>query len=311
MYGENFPNDEEQGMSFSHDVSQVPHTDDSLVIAARDVAFDWKGVPLEYIPGEPFATHFWNVMHLVLPEGERAMADVFAKAMPFLDDERLREEVIGFVGQENTHASSHEGFRHYLIENGVEVSPLVAKVEFLVNKVFGERSRLSGRAEQAWLFERLGIYAAAEHYTSVVGEWLLDAKSLDDANMDPTMKDLLRWHGAEEMEHRSVAFDAYMYVDGSWFRRSRTALIAALGLGTLWISVVRSLYDQDTTVRHRKAWPLAMRGAIRKGLVPSSGFFITELFKYMRPGFHPSQGGPIDKAVRYLATSPAALRAEA
>lgn len=59
--------------------------------------------PLEYIPGQPYATHFWNVMHLVLPEGERAMADVFAQALPYIDDERLTEEVIGFIGQEATH----------------------------------------------------------------------------------------------------------------------------------------------------------------------------------------------------------------
>ena len=60
------------------------HLDESYAIVARAVTFDWTGVPLQYIPHEWYATHFWNVMHLVLPEGERAMADVFALALRFL-----------------------------------------------------------------------------------------------------------------------------------------------------------------------------------------------------------------------------------
>src|SRR5882757_6425431 len=86
-------------------------------IAARNVQFDWDGVPLHYLPGEPVATQMFNFMHLVLPEGERAMAATLAEALPFIDDERLHEEVTGFVGQESMHASSHEGVRTHLEAN--------------------------------------------------------------------------------------------------------------------------------------------------------------------------------------------------
>lgn len=288
----------------------APYDDEALAIHARNVSFDWEGVPLEYIPGSPYATHFWNVMHLVLPEGERAMADVFAAALPHITDERLREELVGFVGQEETHASSHEGFRNYLIANGVELRPIVRLVENVVNIVLGDHN-LTGRAGHFWLCEKLATYAAAEHFTAVVGEWLIDNARFDEIGVDPTMLDLLRWHGAEEMEHRNVAYDVYQYVDGSYSRRVRSALVAFSMLAFLWFRTAAYLYANDPTVTRRRPWPLAFRRAAKQGLIPGFGFLVAQIPPYLRPGFHPSQMGDIQKAVRYLAMSPAALAAEA
>ncbi|AMY53515.1 MAG: metal-dependent hydrolase [Rhodococcus sp.] len=291
------------------------HLDESYAIVARAVTFDWTGVPLQYIPHEWYATHFWNVMHLVLPEGERAMADVFALALPYIDDRRLHEEVVGFVGQEATHASSHESFRTYLVAHGVDIEPILQRIRFAVGVVFGDHG-LTGRAGKAWLNERLGIYAAAEHFTAVVGEWLLDNTQFDRLGVDPTMLDLLRWHGAEELEHRNVAFDAFQYVDGGAFRRARTAVIASAGLAVLWFSTAAYLYKNSVATprtgkrRLRTPWPLAFARASRKQLIPGLSFLFVQLALYIRPGFHPSKMGDIDKAVRYLATSPAALAAQ-
>lgn len=50
------------------------YRDEAHAINARDVRFDFDSVPMHHIPGEVLATHIVNVMHLVLPEGERAMA---------------------------------------------------------------------------------------------------------------------------------------------------------------------------------------------------------------------------------------------
>lgn len=292
------------------------YENESYAIVARAVRFDWTDVPLQYIPGEWYATHFWNVMHLVLPEGERAMADVFARALPFIDDRRLHEEVVGFVGQEATHASSHESFREYLVAHGVNIEPVLRRIRFAVGVVFGDHG-LTGRAGTAWLHERLGIYSAAEHFTAVVGEWLLDNTEFDRLGVDPTMLDLLRWHGAEELEHRNVAFDAFQYVDGGGFRRARTAVVASAGLALLWFSTASYLYKNSVATprtadsrRFRMPWPLAFARASRKHLIPGLSFLFVQLALYIRPGFHPSDMGDIDKAVQYLATSPAALAAQ-
>ena len=285
------------------------YTAEAVTVAPRNVAFDWSGVPLQYVPGESYATHFWNVMHLVLPEGERAMAGVFAAALAHIDDPRLREEVTGFVGQENKHASAHETFRRHLVDHGVHIGPVMRRIRYAVGTVFGDHG-LTGRHQYRWLCERLAIYAAAEHYTAVVGEWLLDNTELDRVGTDPTMLDMLRWHGAEELEHRAVAFDAFQYVDGGYFRRARAAVIAGTGLAMLWFSTAAYLYRNDRTVPHRLPWPLAFLRASHRHLVPGFSFLIVQLCVYLRPGFHPSRTGDPQKAVRYLGISPAALAAQ-
>ncbi|NKQ54712.1 metal-dependent hydrolase [Amycolatopsis sp. K13G38] len=281
------------------------YDDEAYAIAARDVHFSWENVPAHYIPGEPMATHVINVMHLVLPEGERAMSRALSEALPLITDPRLREEVTGFVGQEAVHASSHEGAREHLARLGLPVEQIARKMDWLVDKVLGYHG-LAGKARHAWLCERLGLFAAMEHYTAVVGEWLLGADHLERMGMDPVMLDLVRWHGAEEVEHRNVAFDAFMHVDGGYARRVRTALIASFTLAVLFLSTAGYLYRGDSTMDKGGWWVRELLSATRRGVIPKATIFLTEIPKYLRPSFHPSQLGGMDKAVRYLAKSPAA-----
>ncbi|GAB2735090.1 metal-dependent hydrolase [Amycolatopsis magusensis] len=281
------------------------YTDQAHAIAPRAVEFSWDGVPMHYIPGEPMATHIINVMHLVLPEGERAMSAALAEALPLIEDERLHEEVVGFIGQEATHASSHEGARDHLAKLGLDVEPTARKMEWMVDKVLGDWG-LTGRAKHAWLCERLGLFAAMEHYTAVVGDWLLNADQLAERGMHPTMLDLVRWHGAEEVEHRNVAFDAFMYVDGGYGRRVRTALVASFTLAVLFLTTAGSLFRKDPSPDKGRFWPVQLLSATRRRMIPSATIFLTEIPKYLHPKFHPSQLGSMDKALRYLARSPAA-----
>ena len=60
---------------------------DQLVLQPRDVAFDWSGLPLRWIPGEPVASHVINVLHLLLPEGERWFVETLKQVLPMIRDE--------------------------------------------------------------------------------------------------------------------------------------------------------------------------------------------------------------------------------
>ncbi|MFI9404841.1 metal-dependent hydrolase [Nocardia sp. NPDC052316] len=286
------------------------YADQAHAINAREVTFDFDTVPMHYIPGEVMATHIINVMHLVLPEGERAMAQALAEALPLIDDERLREEVRGFIGQEAMHASSHELARKQLERLGLDVRPMVERVAWLVDRVLGDHG-LSGRAKHAWLCERLALFAGMEHYTAVIGEWLLTNDTFVAKGMHPAMLDLIRWHGAEEVEHRSVVYDAYMYVDGGYGRKARQAVIASTGLLALFVISGGYLFHKDPSPNKGRFWPLQLASASVRGVVPSFTTFFTEIPRYLRPGFHPSQLGPMDNALRYLAQSPAARAAVA
>ncbi|MGK8523955.1 metal-dependent hydrolase [Nocardia asteroides] len=284
------------------------YRDEAHAINARDVHFDFDSVPMHYVPGEALATHIVNVMHLVLPEGERAMAQALTEALPYIDDERLREEVTGFIGQETMHANSHEAARRHLQAIGLDVDSYVTKVAWLVDRILGDHG-LTGRAREEWLKERLGLFAGMEHYTAVLGEWLLNANILEEKGMHPAMLDLVRWHGAEEVEHRSVVYDAFMHLDGSYARKARTAILASATLLPLFIVSTAYLYRKDPSPEKGRFWGLQFWSATRRGVIPKWTVFFTEMPRYLRPGFHPSQLGPMDKALRYLAHSPAARAA--
>ena len=48
-----------------------------------------------------------NVLHLLLPAGERWFGQVYRKALPLIDDPDLARDVKAFIGQEATHARKH------------------------------------------------------------------------------------------------------------------------------------------------------------------------------------------------------------
>lgn len=301
--------------------TEVPHTPaplddepDKLVLHVRDVQFDWSRLDLHWIPNEPFATHVINVLHLLLPEGERWFVEVFKQAVPHITDDELRQQVLGFIGQEAVHAEAHAGVLDHMDAHGLDPRPYVEQIAWLFRVVLGDRD-LSGAREFAWLRTRLALIAGIEHYTAILGQWVLDAEKLDEVGTDPTMLDLLRWHGAEEVEHRAVAFDLYMHVDGGYIRRALTMGVAAVALASLWVRGVRFLIANDPHLRGRidgarpkASW--ALRDG-RRGLIPHLGRLIRAVPGYLRRKYHPSQNGSTGQAVAYLAVSPAARAAEA
>jgi len=282
-----------------------------VALHARDVQFDWTGLPLRWIPREAFASHVINVMHLLLPEGERWFVKVFSEALPLIKDEQLREDVIGFIGQEGMHAKAHQGVQDYFDAHGLDTRAYVEQIENLFRRLLGDRAITDERRQREWLIERLSLIAAIEHITAFLGNWILNSPALDAAGADPRMLDLLRWHGAEEVEHRAVAYDVYMHVDGRYFRRVRTYVIAAGAIVWVWGLGAKHLMDNDPTPgeRAKPRWR-GVFGTARRGLTPSYGNMFGCMWRYLSPSYHPSQEGSTSQAVAYLARSPAALAAD-
>jgi predicted metal-dependent hydrolase len=286
-----------------------PEDPEQLVLRARDVRFDWSRLPMHWVPGEPQVGHTLNVLHLVLPEGERWFVEVFKQAVPLIRDDRLREDVLGFIGQEAMHAEAHAGAAEHLDSRGLDTRPFLDQMAWLFRRLLGDRE-LTGRAREEWLVERLAMVAAIEHYTAFLGQWMLDAHALDHA--DPMMLDLLRWHAAEEVEHRSVAFDLFRHLDGRYFRRVRSMLAVTPVLAWMFVRGTRYLMRHDPELRGRTkaSWRTYFRAA-KRGQLPTGRSLLREIRPYFRRSYHPSETGSTDQAVAYLASSPAARAADA
>ncbi|WP_278257989.1 metal-dependent hydrolase [Nocardioides convexus] len=87
--------------------------------------------------------------------------------------------------------------------------------------------------------------------TAFLGNWVLNSPGLDRLRADPRMLDLIRWHGAEEVEHRHVAYDLFDHLDGRYLRRVRAYVFAAAGIVYLWARSARYLLQHDSTLAEK------------------------------------------------------------
>jgi len=295
-------------------------------IQPRAVRFNLDATPLHWIPGDAFSSHVINGIHLLLPAGEFWFCRVYNKALPLVADAQLRADVEGFIRQEAIHARVHQGGQAWLRQHGLQTGEFLARVDTLFGALLSDRP-LGLRAlqqplwERQWLVLRVGIIAAIEHFTGMLGQWAMDNTSWDRA--DPVMADVFRWHLAEEVEHRCVAFDLYEHLCATrgGFYVSRQALMAAVF--PLFIDFVmqgfRTLAAQDSDARVRR---LARRSTLRLALelqrvgqrtgnVPTFAYLVNGTLRWLAPDFHPVREGNTQQALAYIARSPAAQAAEA
>jgi hypothetical protein len=288
------------------------------MIKPRRVRFDWEETPLHWVPGDAFSTHVINVLHLLLPAGEKWFCDVFRQALPLVADENLRSEVRGFIGQEVIHGRAHSVVLDHLAEQGLQTRGYTKWVEWMFQSLLGDHGlALEGGhgprwLRRQWLVFRLAMVAAIEHFTCILGYWVIsDASALDEAGADPVMLDLLRWHGSEEVEHRAVAFDLYQALSRPPLRFPRRVLALAVVqpvIAFLWIVGTRYLiaHDPEATPSDKPSIRRFVRVARRTGRLPTLGYLTKGVLRYVWWDHHPSFEASTEEALAYIARSPAA-----
>ena len=66
------------------DVTEVEVHRDGYPTHRRKPRFDWSNTQLHWVPDDPFSTHMMNVLHLLLPTGERWFIKVIDEAAPMV-----------------------------------------------------------------------------------------------------------------------------------------------------------------------------------------------------------------------------------
>jgi len=289
-------------------------------LAIRRVEFDWSNSPLEWIPKQRYASFFINVIHLLLPLGEYWFCKIYKQALPYITDEKLREDVKGFIQQEAMHARAHDSaIDDYLAKNDINPRGYRKLMLWLFDVVLADKILgliPTGRIlYKPWLSFRLGVVAAIEHFTCVLGMYAIDNKLWDEAGADPVVLDILRWHGAEEVEHRCVAYDVHQDMGGWYVTRFPIMLISIVAVLGLWAYGASYLMRQDDVLKKHKPsvlrpwlWREWSRVA-KTGHLPSLSYLLREATTYFRRSYHPIEEADTQVALDYLASSPAAARA--
>lgn len=272
-----------------------------MTLHARKVRFAWADVPRDWLPSDLPTQLVIDAIHLLLPAGERWFCTVFNQVADRITDPALRAELDGFIRQEGWHARSHADVLAHFARHGVPAHDLTAEVEWVFGTLGGDRPFTSRFWKARWLEFRVALIAAIEHLTCVLGMWILHARKLDEAGAHPTMLDLLRWHGAEEVEHRCVAFDVATAIGIRWPRRVIAYAIVIPIFTWLWARGARRL-----GLHHGGATP-SWRGfyrAGRRGIVPSVGYLARASLRYLSPWYDPRHEGSDQAAHDYFARSP-------
>jgi len=269
----------------------------SDAIIPRRVSFPWGQPPVHWLDGRPGMTHMANALHLLFPPGERWFARAGHRLLPQLKDPQLIAEAKGFMGQEGNHARTHDTFLAVLASQGFRLQ----QVSEFLERDFQRYGRILPLKLQ------IAVISGIEQYTAALGRWAFEHDVFEGA--DPMLRDLFLWHAAEELEHKSVAFDLREAMAPGYALRVIGMLLATLGLVLSWTILGAILVSQDReTTAGEVVRDLAR--ARREGKAPfnciARGFFA-----YLQPGFHPSQDDDLHYARAYLAESPAVAALDA
>jgi predicted metal-dependent hydrolase len=265
---------------------------------------------LHWIPGHPVASNVIG-LNVVLPVAERWFVATYNEALPLVKDPQLAEDMRGFIGQEATHADTHEKvLQDLMVARGVNAEPILRQLDYVFGQVLSPSTGSDPRRRLNHLCDRLWLIAAIEHYTAVLGDFALNS-AWDDYGADPTLVDVFRWHGSEEVEHRNVAHDVAVYFHDSYLDRIRSMGMAAMLIAGFFNRGAWYLCRTDPSL-DMSWWRMQRLRAddSKRGLLPKyRKLFGSATLTYFRPNYSPEDVGSTAQAVAYLASSPAARAA--
>jgi uncharacterized protein len=249
-----------------------------LSITPRDRRFGRDtAAPRLWHGGRVEATAIYNALSTTFPKGEAYFVEsvrAFRRDAP----PKLAEEIRGFTTQEAIHSREHDAFNKRAERAGYDLSRLEARVE--------ERLAISRSRPPV---VNVAATMALEHFTAILAHELLKNPShLEGA--DPEAANLWRWHSVEEIEHKGVAYDTWLFATRSWPRWKRWKVKAkVMLLVTRNFLVDRTagsleLMRQDGVTGVR-AWGLLLWYLwVRPGMFRK---IASAWLKFFLPGFHP------------------------
>ena len=253
-------------------------TPTDLSITPRDRRFGRETVtPRLWHGGRVEATAIYNALSTTFPAGEA----YFVESVRAFRDQvppKLAEEIKGFTTQEAIHSREHDAFNKRATRSGYDLTSLEARVE----------KRLAITRDRPAIVN-VAATMALEHFTAIIAhELLVNPAHLEGAEKETA--DLWRWHAAEEIEHKGVAYDTWLHATRDWTGwkrwkvKARVMLFVTRNFVVDRTSGALELMRQDG-VQGVRAWRLLLWYLwVRPGMFRKiAGAWV----KFLMPGFHP------------------------
>jgi len=238
-----------------------------------------------YYKGNPFSTHFINVLHILFPTGERFFVNSVLKHQKQITDEKLKKQMRNFCGQEGIHSSMHERFWNILNENGYIIKGYENHIDNLLHNVVAKIESEGTRLNNVDLVATVCL----EHFTALFGHALFANVDLSEEKVPQDMAELFLWHASEEIEHKSVAFDVLQEVDKDEYVKRIIAMPVATAILYFYLSIgtIMMLYQDRKHLQITKLPKQFFEFAT--GLFTElHGEVFKEYFSFFKKDFHPS-----------------------
>lgn len=231
---------------------------------SRDIASQWS-------PDEPEFSHVASAFMAALPHLEPYFIHNVREALSRVSDPVLREQTEDFVAQEARHAQQHRRFNTLLAERYPRLPALERAI----------RERLDKSRREHSLGFRLAYTAGYEAITYHFACFLFAKRHRWLQRAHPSVLALLVWHAAEEVEHRTVAFDVFDAVHGGYLMRLRGLLSAFFHTVREIRVITRYLLECDgsyhTWACQRRLW--GVRFALLVGLGPRFAAYLLPTYQ--------------------------------
>ncbi len=210
---------------------------------------------------------------LLMPYAEPYFVRTVRAAVDELPPE-LRGRAVEFCAQESRHQAEHRRFNDRMAKE----RPAVARIEGWIDRTYRRLERTRS------LRFSLAFAAASETIAFSIARWAdrHHHELFDD--VDPATVSLFQWHLAEEVEHKSVAFDVYQAVDGSRWRQAVAAVTTFTILAWFTVLTLMALLVGSGRWRSVGCWLRLPRWAF--GIAFRT---IPDLVVSCLPGHHPDQ----------------------
>ncbi|MBT8148741.1 MAG: metal-dependent hydrolase [Gammaproteobacteria bacterium] len=253
-------------------------TPPGITIKPRNQSHDiTAALATDWLDNDTFLTAFFNALSISFPAGEKFFIDSVRIFKDDVTDPVLLEQIAAFCGQEGFHRREHQRYNEALCAaRGYDLEKLEMPIKKRINTV---QTRFSAEMNLAGT-------VAIEHLTAVMAHQLLKNDSIMQ-NAHPVMAQLWRWHSAEEMEHKAVAFDVYQTIGGNLKTQHRAMRRATFFFGLEIFRCFCYMLKKEGVLFSLKTWRNGLKALLGKhGFLNGTKALYKEFFQ---PGFHPWQ----------------------
>ncbi len=268
--------DEASGTARSDRVTPHNYARAMTTITVRRPEFTWPDdLPILPDPNDPSRSCELVAFSFTLPYLEPYLIRTMRAAAKEVDDEDLRAEMKAFSGQEAQHFQQHARIND--VVRAQLSGPSAASIRALEDELEADYRRFSDEKSLAFNL------AYAEGFEAMT--FSLARANLDFSRVSTTVPEwasLMAWHLAEEVEHRTVTFDAYDKIIGKYPYRVAVGTWAQghfLRYQIAMATVMRRDTD-DPDISARTVWWQAAKRNWKSGTIPG-------MLRAMSPRYNP------------------------